>query len=274
MSLIPGSLPSDTCYGTPQELLELFAQYLDIPAFAISSKVLYSAVDPSPNTDFLWVNTNVAASPVLSVYNNGAYREYPFEGSLSPARPETLISGKGTITTLANSDQLLISQAGTSRVLKKITVGNASISLGRVAQVVEGSTSTSVTVSTLTLTDTGLTVTITPTSASNKILILVSQNYNAFRVSSGQGVKFSVLRGSTAIYAGSTSNTDILTSVGNSTTSQLIGTWSFQYLDSPSASAATTYKVQGRPSFNDASGYAAFQSNGERSSIVAIEVRP
>ena len=270
MSLIPGSLPSDTCYGTPQELLELFAQYLDIPAFAISSKVLYSTIDPSPNTDFLWINTTTAASPVLSVYNNGAYREYPFEGSVSPARPETLISGKTAITTLAASDQLLVSQAGTSNVLKKITVGNSL----RVVQVVEGSTSTSVTVNTLTLTDTGLTVTITPTSTSNKILILISQNYNAFRSSSGQGVKFNVLRGASVIYAGSSSDTDILTSVGNSTTSQLIGTWSFQYLDSPSASAATIYKVQGRPAYNDASGYAAFQSNAERSSIVAIEVRP
>jgi hypothetical protein len=124
MSLIPGSLPSDTCYGTPQELLELFAQYLDIPAFAISSKVLYSTVDPSPNTDFLWVNTTVAASPVLSVYNNGAYREYPFEGSLSPGRPETLISARAAITTLAGSDRFLVSQAGTSNVLKKITWTN------------------------------------------------------------------------------------------------------------------------------------------------------
>lgn len=124
MSLIPGSLPSDTCYGTPQELLELFAQYLDIPAFAVSSKVLYSAVDPSPNTDFLWVNTLVPSSPVLSVYNNGAYREYPFEGSLSPARPETLISGKSSISILAGSDRFLVSQAGTSNVLKKITWTN------------------------------------------------------------------------------------------------------------------------------------------------------
>jgi hypothetical protein len=124
MSLIPGSLPSDTCYGTPQELLELFAQYLDIPAFAISSKVLYSAVDPSPNTDFLWVNTTVAASPVLSVYNNGAYREYPFEGSLSPGRSETLITARASISTLAGSDRFLVSQAGTSNVLKKITWTN------------------------------------------------------------------------------------------------------------------------------------------------------
>lgn len=125
MSLIPGSLPSDTCYGTPQELLELFAQYLDIPAYAVSSKVLYSSIDPSPNTDFLWVDTITAASPVLKVYNNGAYREYPFEGSVSPARPETLINGKTAITTLAAGDQLLVSQAGTSPVLKKITWANA-----------------------------------------------------------------------------------------------------------------------------------------------------
>jgi len=33
MSLIPGELPAGTCYGTPQELLDLFAQYLTIPGY-------------------------------------------------------------------------------------------------------------------------------------------------------------------------------------------------------------------------------------------------
>jgi molybdopterin-binding protein len=276
MSLIPGVLPSGACYGTPQELLDLFSQYLTVPAFAVSSKVLYSATSPSPNTDFVWINTAGGDTPLLNLYNDatGGYEPFPFAGGVSSN--ERLISDKTAITTLANSDLLLVSTlgGGASSSLKKITVANASLKLGKVVQIVEGSTSTAVTVSTLTLTDTGLTVTITPTSASNKILILVSQNYNAYRSSSGQGVKFSVLRGASVIYAGSSTNTDILTSVGNSTTSQLIGMWSFQYLDSPATTSATIYKVQGRPAFNDASGYAAFQSNAERSSIVAIEVTP
>jgi hypothetical protein len=31
MALISGSLPPQTCYGTPQQLLDLFAQYLSPP---------------------------------------------------------------------------------------------------------------------------------------------------------------------------------------------------------------------------------------------------
>jgi len=31
MALIAGSLPPQTCYGTPQQLLDLFAQYLSSP---------------------------------------------------------------------------------------------------------------------------------------------------------------------------------------------------------------------------------------------------
>lgn len=31
MALISGSLPPQTCYGTPQQLLDLFAQYLSAP---------------------------------------------------------------------------------------------------------------------------------------------------------------------------------------------------------------------------------------------------
>jgi len=31
MALISGSLPPQTCYGTPQQLIDLFAQYLSVP---------------------------------------------------------------------------------------------------------------------------------------------------------------------------------------------------------------------------------------------------
>ena len=31
MALIAGSLPPQTCYGTPQQLIDLFAQYLSAP---------------------------------------------------------------------------------------------------------------------------------------------------------------------------------------------------------------------------------------------------
>ena len=127
MSLIPGTLPSGSCYGTPQQLLELFSQYLDIPAFAVSSKVLYSAVSPSPNTDYVWVNTTGGDTPLLNLYNDatGGYEPFPFAGGVSSN--ERLISDKTAITTLVNADLLLVStlSGGSYSSLKKITFANA-----------------------------------------------------------------------------------------------------------------------------------------------------
>jgi hypothetical protein len=122
MALIPGTLPTGTCYGTPQDLLELFAQYLDIPAFTLSSRVLYSnGVSPLPATDYLWVDTS--DSTKLKVYKSiaGAYLEYPFAGNIASgsAYSETLISGKNQITSVDVNDQFLVSQTGVNNVLKR-----------------------------------------------------------------------------------------------------------------------------------------------------------
>jgi hypothetical protein len=120
MSLIPGSLPSDTCFGTPQELLELFAQYLDIPAFAVSSKVLYSSTSPMPNTDYVWVDTTGTDTPVLKLYNEiiGDYDSYPFSGQTSPTGNEKLIAPKNAASTLTGSELVLVSQ---NSILKRTT---------------------------------------------------------------------------------------------------------------------------------------------------------
>jgi hypothetical protein len=68
MPLIPGSLPPDTCYGTPQSLLELFAQYLDAIPSASNTSVQSVA----------WVEFDVAAagSNPRTVANNGIKRQY------------------------------------------------------------------------------------------------------------------------------------------------------------------------------------------------------
>jgi hypothetical protein len=126
MSLIPGVLPSGACYGTPQELLDLFSQYLTVPAFAVSSKVLYSATSPSPNTGFVWINTAGGDTPLLNLYNDatGGYEPFPFVGGVSSN--EKLISDKTAITTLVNSDLLLVGTlgGGSYSSLKKITWAN------------------------------------------------------------------------------------------------------------------------------------------------------
>jgi hypothetical protein len=270
MSLIPGTLPSDSCFGTPQEVLELFAQYLDIPAFAVSSKVLYSDTSPLPSTDFIWVDTTGSQNNVLKIYNTIAstYQEYPLAGTAGS--PNTLIDGKSTIpSALTSSDKILVSKAG---VLYRATLAQLAAT-GKIAQVVEGSSTTPTTNSASAWADTGLTVSITPTSSSNKVLILIAQPvymYNNTVIGVGAGMR--LLRNSTTVYAGDATNGDLYFSVNVGNAVGINNVWASQYLDSPSSSSSLVYKTQFfRVHSTD---LIMCQRNNIRSSIVAIEVTP
>jgi hypothetical protein len=90
MALIPGTLPSDTCYGTPQDLLELFAQYLDVPAFALNSKVVFSTTTPSV-ADVIWIDNNSTTNPILKI-SNGSFVDY-IQNYTKNASVDTIASG-------------------------------------------------------------------------------------------------------------------------------------------------------------------------------------
>lgn len=111
MALIPGTLPSDTCYGTPQDLLELFAQYLDVPAFALNSKVVFATSSTGLTSDVIWINTTSSTNPILSITAGGGFVDYV----------NNYATNLAVVTTPASGDYLLISQ---SNVLKKITYAN------------------------------------------------------------------------------------------------------------------------------------------------------
>ena len=76
MALIPGTLPNDTCYGTPQDLLELFAQYLDVPAFALNSKVVFGTSSAGLTADVVWFDTTTATNPILKITVSGGFTDY------------------------------------------------------------------------------------------------------------------------------------------------------------------------------------------------------
>lgn len=275
MALIPETLPSGSCYGTPQQLLELFAQYLTIPAFSISTKVLYGATSPSPDTGYVWVNTSGGDTPLLNLYNDatGGYEPFPFAGGVSSN--ERLISDKTAITTMASADLLLVSTlgGGSYSSLKKITVANAGM---RVVQVVQGSTTTQVTVSTSALTDSGLSVSITPTSASNKVLVMVSQAVRMNRDSVAayaQGAYLALLRNSTQIYTPATGGYDLLFQTSLAGAFYIAAPWAFHILDSPASTSAVTYKMQGYPQTTATVGSLMFQYANAQSTIIAMEIR-
>lgn len=108
MALIPGTLPSDTCYGTPQDLLELFAQYLDIPAVALQSKVFFGSSSTGLTSDSIWIDTTSATNPILTLNIGGTWTDY-VKNYLN----------QRTAVTIASGDYLLISDVSDSNNTKK-----------------------------------------------------------------------------------------------------------------------------------------------------------
>jgi hypothetical protein len=116
---------------------------------------------------------------------------------------------------------------------------------GKVLQVVNGVFSSQVSSSSSTFTDTGLTASITPSAASSKILVLVSCTVNKSAGNSANRVALRLLRGATTIVniTGGASVNDhygLFTNLADLNN----GGYSTGYLDSPSTTSATAYKIQ------------------------------
>jgi len=100
---------------------------------------------------------------------------------------------------------------------------------------------TSLAYQTQTFTDTGLSATITPTSTSSKIYVLATI-YHASQASTNTA-RFNLVRGSTNIAQPANSPAGSATSINYLNTISMITT-PISFLDSPSTTSATTYKIQ------------------------------
>jgi hypothetical protein len=138
---------------------------------------------------------------------------------------------------------------------------------GKVLQVIHASYATATSNSTSTYADTGLSATITPSSASSKVLVFVSQN--GLQKSAGNSsnrLKLNLLRGATQI----AEIADYI--LFNGSAQEVINSSAtFNYLDSPSTTSATTYKTQFANPQNVASVTVQFNSVGT-SHIVLMEI--
>jgi hypothetical protein len=110
---------------------------------------------------------------------------------------------------------------------------------GKVLQVVQATTNTTVQSSSSTYADTTLTATITPTLSTSKILVMVSHtdNYRS-GANAANSIGMKLVRGATDIY------TAIREAMKSSGAGTLYVPISFNYLDSPATTSATTYKTQ------------------------------
>jgi hypothetical protein len=109
---------------------------------------------------------------------------------------------------------------------------------GNVLQVVNATYSTYTSFSTSTFVDSGLTVSITPTSSSSKILVFVSLA-GVGKANSDTAFVARLLRNSTSI-----SNMEGNAGSSGSSSANGIGTVAMTYLDSPTTTSSTAYKVQ------------------------------
>jgi len=155
--------------------------------------------------------------------------------------------------------------------LTKISKGLISDNIGQVVQTVKSDTWSSSTTSTW-VDITGFNVTITPTYSTSKVLITAHMTISNFSLAS-----FRLVRGSTAIALGnSLGGNRVQATIGAISFARdgnRVSTGSFMFLDSPSTTSATTYKVQawcydGTQYINRS--YANYDYNYSSSSISSI----
>ena len=115
-----------------------------------------------------------------------------------------------------------------------------------VLQVVSATYATQTASSSSTYADTGLTATITPKFNTSKILVLVSQN-GLYKDTNSTGVNVKLLRTSTdlLVFSAQSANT-------SSGATNIVGSATASYSDSPATTSATTYKTQFASSGNNA----------------------
>ena len=195
-------------------------------------------------------------------------------GWTTPADTDLVKDGAAAIRTLGNGvdTSFLDLKGGTSgQVLSK----NSNTDLdfiwiaaagGKLKQVVQMTTSTLTSIATGTYTDTGLTLAITPTAATSKILVIADCNTQQSRAGTSLNGYARIVRTSTTIY-----DTHIFEmQVDGATGSIATGSHNtLVYLDSPSTTSATTYKVQGSASTG---ATLRFQYTSAASSLTLLEI--
>lgn len=135
---------------------------------------------------------------------------------------------------------------------------------GKILQVVQGNTSTATTSTSNTYIDTNLSASITPAATSSKVLVIVSL-MGIQTAANNTGISPKLVRGATDIvdYFAMPQIPE------NGSGHGAEYSWNFSYLDSPSTTSSTTYKIQFK-SYNGAT--VKVQNNSVNSYIQLLEV--
>ena len=155
------------------------------------------------------------------------------------------INGTGSITGLTAGG--LPDGSITAGDLASGAITSGALPSGSILQVVQASkTNTTSTLNQDSFTDLGLSASITPTSTSNKVLVLVSIGRVCCSISSLRLCPFRILRDATAIGTGVVDGVKLRSNfvISDSPDNNYGQGGAYQYLDSPSTTSATTYKIQ------------------------------
>jgi hypothetical protein len=113
---------------------------------------------------------------------------------------------------------------------------------GKVLQVVQQVLTTNTTVASTTFTDSGLTLSITPSSTSSKIMVIASVQFGYYRGVNAAGGSLNIMRGATQVLETNGMRVYVNNNANNAAANSAMQ--SLVYLDSPSTTSSTTYKVQ------------------------------
>ena len=140
-----------------------------------------------------------------------------------------------------------MSELRTNRIVPRDGLTSGTNSAGGIIQIQQGIITAPVENTTSgSFTDTGLTATITPTRSDSKVFCMVS--LGSISAASGTSTGFRLVRGSTDI--GMPDSTALQSGFTNiyDADQQILASASFNYLDSPATTSATTYKITWRNS--------------------------
>ena len=204
---------------------------------------------------------------VVEIYNGSAWASLDDPNAIQ----NSIVDAKGDIIT-ATADNVparlavgtdgytLVADSSTSTGLKWAAAAGG----GKVLQVVQATYSTQATSTSSTYADTGLSATITPASASNKVLVFFTMPGGKTPGASSSAAQYNIVRTSTNVWETNGvwyTNTDI----------NNFGICTAIYLDSPSTTSATTYKIQFRNSAGNFGNIYA-QENNKTSILILAEI--
>ena len=229
---------------------------LDVaPSSTLDIEVFVENVRQDPNSAYSLSGTTLtfAAAPPSGTNNIYVVHQAKAVGTISPAAgtvnadsfDNTVISGHTALAaTPADTDEFLVSDAGT---IKRIDYSHIK---GVVRQVVQTVKTDSFSSTATSFTDlTGMSVSITPSSTSSKVLITGVISLSG-STSGNPLVSIKVVRGSTDIALStdaSTLNTTAITDTDfGETPGRAMAHVPLNFLDSPSSTSSTTYKIQGQ----------------------------